>query len=74
MNFFDDYFSYIKVMNMFSKCYICKKCDKSFYKVFKLTRYERGCEVRVRFEYFGGVYYFFKIIFEKIEEEGIFVF
>lgn len=71
LNLFNGHFSFIKNMNIFSKCYTCEKCDKSFKKAFKLTRHERNCEACVKFEYPGGVYVPSKNVFDKIEEEGI---
>ena len=57
----------------YSRCFTCQRCDTSFPKAHCLRQHEHSCKAKVKRVYPGRVYHLSKTIFEKIEEEGIFV-
>lgn len=44
-NLYGFYFSFVKDVDKFFKCYVCSWCDVSFFMLFKLECYEKFCEV-----------------------------
>ncbi|KAJ8017821.1 Krueppel-related zinc finger protein 1 [Holothuria leucospilota] len=72
LNLCGDHFSYIQDINMYSKSYQCKKCQKLGSDRRNLLKHEAACKGNgVKHTFPGGVYSHPKTVFELLEEEGI---
>ena len=69
LNLFDRHFSFLKDIKKYYKVYSCQRSRKVFPKDYKLTCHERGCKVKVKYAYLGGVYTPLRNIFDKLEEK-----
>ena len=56
---------------MYSKQYICTRCDKLFTQMQKLKQHQTKCNGTVDYAYPGGVYKTKLSVFEELEEMGV---
>ncbi|KAJ8040703.1 hypothetical protein HOLleu_15076 [Holothuria leucospilota] len=74
LNLYEDHFSYIRDVNMYTKSYQCQKCQKLGSDRWHMQRHEATCDgVGVKHTFPGGVYSHPKTVFELLEEEGIYI-
>ena len=73
MNVYKNHLSYIKYIQMYSKQYICARCDKLFCRMQKLKQHQSKCDGTVKYVFPGGIYKNKLSVFEKLEEMGVWV-
>ena len=73
LNLFEDHFSYITNLGLYSKSYACRSCGKLWKLAGQLHRHEQHCEHSTRRVCVGGFYQPPKTVFEELENEGIHV-
>ena len=56
---------------MYSKQYICSRCDKLFSQMQKLKHHQPNCDGTVEYAYPGGVCKNKLSVFDKLEEMGV---
>ena len=56
---------------MYSKQYICNRCDKLFAEMRNLKQHEPKCYASVEYDFPGGIYKNKLSIFEELEEMGV---
>ena len=71
MNVYQNHLSYIKDIKMYSKQYICNRCDKLFVEMWNLNKHQSKCDGAVKYVFPGGVYKNKLSIFEELEEMGV---
>ena len=71
LNVFQDHLSLITDIKMYSKQYICNKCDKMSTKMSNHLRHQIKCDVNVKYVFPGGVYRNKLWVFEELEEMGV---
>lgn len=73
INLYEDHFSFIKDLTLYSSSYRCKKCDKIWTKSGHFHRHIRICEAGVKKYYGKGAFTVKKSIFEELESAGILI-
>ena len=73
LNLYQNHFSYIKDLNIYTKSFRRSPCGKFRKQANKLRRHERNCEAKVHFKFPGGVYKNPPTIFQLLEDEGFFI-
>ena len=71
MNVYENHLSYIKDIKMYSKQYICSRCDKLFARMENLNKHQSKCDGTVKYVFPGGVYKNKLSVFEELEEMGV---
>ena len=71
LNLYGNHFSYIKNLDMYSKCYRCKSCDKLWSHLGHLRRHAKNCEGGVKHSYGRGNFQLKPTVFQLLEDEGI---
>ena len=71
MNIYQNHLSYIKDIKMYSKQYICNRCDKVFARMENLNKHQAKCDGTVKYVFPGGVYKNKLSVFEELEEMGV---
>ena len=71
MNVYQNHLSYIKDIKMYSKQYICSRCDKVFVEKRNLNKLKSKCDGTVKYVFPGGVYKNKLSVFEELEEMGV---
>ena len=71
LNVFKNHLSLITDIQMYSKQYICNRCEKVFSRMQKLKQHEPKCDGTVEYAFPGGVYKNKLSIFEALEEMGV---
>ena len=71
MNLFQDHFSYIKNINLYSKSFRCPKCDALWRHHGHFNRHLKTCEAGVKKFYGRGAFEVKESIYEKLEKGGI---
>ena len=71
MNVYQNHLSYIKDIKMYSKQYICNRCDKVFVGMRNLNKHQSKCDGTVKYVFPGGVYKNKLSVFEELEEMGV---
>jgi hypothetical protein len=51
INLYEKHFSFIKDIQSYSNCFVCKKCDKIFSKPYALSRYEQTCTTNIKHKF-----------------------
>ncbi|XP_071847518.1 uncharacterized protein [Apostichopus japonicus] len=71
VNLIGNHFSYISDINMYSKTYMCRKCQKLWKESKALIRHETKCEGKgSKHKFPGGVFQLQRTVFEQLEDEG----
>ena len=73
MNVYQNHLSYIKDIKMYSKQYICERCDKLLSQMQKLKQNQSKCDGTVKYVFPGGVYKNKLSVFEELEKMGVWV-
>ena len=71
LNVFQNHLSLITDHKMYSKQYICNRCQKLFAEMWNLKQHETKCDSTVQYAYPGGVYKNKLSVFEELEEMGV---
>ena len=71
LNVFKNLLSFITDIKMYSKQFICKRCDKLFTEMRNLKHHDTRCDGTVEYAFPGGVYNNKLSIFEELEEMGV---
>ena len=71
MNVYENHLSYIKDIQMYSRQYICSRCDKLFSQMQKLKQHQPKCDGTVKYVFHGGVYKNKLSVFEELEKIGV---
>ena len=71
LNVFKNHLSLITDIQMYSKQFICSRCDKLFAEMRNLKQHEPRCDGTVEYAFPGGVYKNKLSIFEELEEMGV---
>ena len=68
---FKNHLSLITDIQMYSKQFICNRCDKLFVEMWNLKQHETKCDGTVEYAFPGGIYKNKLSIFEELEEMGV---
>ena len=71
LNVFKNHLSLITDIEMYSKQFICNRCDKLFVEMWNLNQHETKCDGTVEYAFPGGIYKNKLSIFEELEEMGV---
>ena len=71
MNVYKQHLSLITDIQMYSKQFICNRCDKLSTKMSNHLRHQSKCDGTVEYAFPGGVYKNKLSIFEELEEMGV---
>ena len=71
MNTYENHLSLITDHKMYSKQYICSRCEKLFARMENLNKHQPKCDGTVVYAYPGGVYKNKLSVFEELEEMGV---
>ena len=70
MNIYKNHLSLITDIKMYSKQFICNRCDKLFAGMENLNKHQTKCDGTVEYAFPGGIYKNKLSIFEELEEMG----
>ena len=73
LNLWDEHFSFIKDLEIYSQSFRCKKCDKMWKKSGNFHRHIKTCEVGVKEYYKSGTFTLKPTIFDELETTGIII-
>ena len=73
LNVFENHLSLITDHKMYSKQYICNRCEKLFNQMQNLKKHQSKCDATVEYSYPGGVYKNKLSVFEELEKMGVVV-
>ena len=73
LNVFQNHLSLITNHKMYSKQYICNRCDKVFAEMRNLNKHQSKCDGTVEYAYPGGVYKNKLSVLEELEKMGVVV-
>ena len=73
MNVYQNHLSFITDIKMYSKQYICSRCDKVSTRMLDSKRHQTKCDGTVEYSYPGGVYKNKLSLFEELEKMGVVV-
>ena len=73
LNVFENHLSLITNHKMYSKQYICNRCDKLFSEIRNLNKHQTKCDATFEYSYPGGVYKNKLSVFEELEKKGVVV-
>ena len=68
---FQDHLSLITDIKMYSKQFICNRCQKVSTRMLDSKRHQIKCDVNVKYVFPGGVYRNKLSVFEELEEMGV---
>ena len=71
MNVYKNHLSLITDIKMYSKQYICSRCDKLFVEMRNLKQHQSKCDGTLKYVFPGGVYKNKLSVFEELEEMGV---
>ena len=71
LNVFQNHLSLITDHKIYSKQYMCNRCQKLFVEMRNLKQHETKCDGTVEYAYPGGVYKNKLSVFEELEEIGV---
>ena len=71
MNVYKNHLSYIKDIKLYSKQYICCRCDRLFSQMQNLNKHQSKCDGTVKYVFSGGVYKNKLSVFEELEKMGV---
>ena len=73
VNLFEEHFSYIIDLELYSKSYRCGTCDKLWKSGWSYERHQATCTLGIKHHYSGGTYQTPPTVWEELEELGIVV-
>ena len=73
LNLYNNHFSYIKNLEVYSQSYRCMKCDKIWKLSGNFHRHVKTCDVGVKEYYKSGAFTLKKTIFEELEDYGVYI-
>ena len=73
LNVYQNHLSLITDHKMYSKQYICSRCDKLFTEMRNLIQHQPKCDFTVKYVFPGGVYKNKLSVFEELEGMGVHV-
>ena len=73
MNVYKNHLSFITDIKMYSKQYICNRCDKVLARMENLKKHQTKCDGTVEYSYPGGVYKNKLSVLEELEKMGVVV-
>ena len=73
LNIYENHLSLITDIKMYSKQYICNRCQKVLAEIWNLKKHETKCEGAVKYVFPGGVYKNKLSVFEELEEMEVHV-
>ena len=73
LNLYENHLSLITDIKMYSKQFICNRCQKVFAEMRNLKQHESKCDANVKYVFPGGVYRNKLSVFEELEEMGVLV-
>ena len=68
LNLYESHLSLITDITMYSKQFICNRCQKVFAEMRNLKQHETKCDTNVKYVFPGGVYRYKLPVFEELEE------
>ena len=71
LNLYENHLSLITDIKMYSKQFICNRCQKVSTKMSNHLRHQSKCEANVKYVFPGGVYRNKLSVFEELEEMGV---
>ena len=71
LNVFQDHLSLITAIKMYSKQFICNRCQKVSTRMLDRKRHQSKCDANVKYVFPGGVYRNKLSVFEELEEMGV---
>ena len=71
MNVYEHHLSLITDIQMYSKHYICNRCDRVFTKMSNDLRHQSKCDGTVKYVFPGGAYKNKLSVFEELEKMGV---
>ena len=71
LNLYEDHFSFVKDLNLYSNSYRCHKCDKIWSHSGHFHRHVRTCDASVKDYYSSGNFSVKPSIFDELSEAGI---
>ena len=71
MNVDQNHLRYIKNIKMYSKQYICNRCDKLFAEMWNLNKHQSRCDGTVKYVFPGAVFKNKLSVFEELKEMGV---
>ena len=71
VNVYKHHLSFITDIKMYSKQYICSRCDKLFVEMRNLNKHQPKCDSTVEYTYTSGMYKNKLSVFEELEEMGV---
>ena len=71
VNLYENHFSFIKNMNLFSKSFLCPSCKKSWKTSWDLKRHQASCSTLTREIYYNGSFELPRNIFERLSDHNI---
>ena len=71
MNVYQNHLSYVKDIKMYSKQFICSRCDRVFAEMRNLNKHQAKCDRTVKYVFPGGVYKNKLSVFEELEKMGV---
>ena len=71
MNVYHNHLSFITDIKMYSKQYICARCDKLFSQMQSLNKHQTKCDGTVEYSYPGGIYKNKLSVFKELEKMGL---
>ena len=70
-NLYQNHLSLITGIKMYSKQFICNRCQKVFAEMWNLKQHESKCDANLKYVFPGGVYKNKLSVFEELEEMGV---
>ena len=71
MKVYQNHLSLTTDIKMYSKQYICSRCDKVFARMKNLNKHQYKCDGTVKYAFPGGIYKNKLSVFEELEEMGV---
>ena len=71
LNLYENHLSLITDIKMYSKQFICNRCQKVFAEMRNLKQHKSKCDTNVKYVFPGGVYRNKLSVFEELEEMGV---
>ena len=71
LDLYDNHFTYIKDLNLYSHAYACRKCHKNWKTSWEMHRHESTCSESIKRVFPGGSFQSKQTVFELLEDENI---